>query len=87
MIVLDIGAHHGFYTLLASRKVGKKGKVIAFEPSPRKRRKLIWHCRLNRTDNVWIESCALGSFDGEAELFLVKGKETGCNSLRPPEGQ
>lgn len=69
MIVLDIGAHHGFYTLLASRKVGEKGKVIAFEPSPRERRKLIWHCRLNRTDNVWIESCALGSFDGEVELF------------------
>ena len=45
MIVLDIGAHHGYYTLLASRKDGQKGKVIAIEPSPRERRKLIWHCR------------------------------------------
>jgi hypothetical protein len=34
MIVLDIGAHHGFYTLLASHKVGPTGQVIAFEPLP-----------------------------------------------------
>src|SRR6266404_4612000 len=31
MTVLDIGAHHGLYTLLASRLVGENGKVIAFE--------------------------------------------------------
>ena len=28
MVVLDIGAHHGFYTLLASRKVGQKGRSL-----------------------------------------------------------
>jgi SAM-dependent methyltransferase len=34
MTVLDIGAHHGLYTLLASKRVGREGRVIAFEPSP-----------------------------------------------------
>ena len=29
MVVLDIGAHHGLYTLLASKCVGRKGQVIA----------------------------------------------------------
>ena len=58
MVVLDLGAHHGFYTLLASRKVGPKGRVIAFEPSPRERRRLIWHLRLNRVSNVVVESFA-----------------------------
>lgn len=32
--VVDIGAHVGYYTLLASRAVGRRGHVVAFEPQP-----------------------------------------------------
>src|SRR6266403_4276189 len=84
MTVLDIGAHHGLYTLLAARRVGSNGRVVAFEPSPGERRKLALNMRLNRCANVKIEDCALGSSDSEADFFLVDGIETGCNSLRPP---
>ena len=84
MTVLDIGAHHGYYTLLASRKVGYDGRVIAFEPSTRERSRLLRHLRLNRVSNVSVEGIALGSNPGETDLFLVDGTETGCNSLRPP---
>jgi FkbM family methyltransferase len=84
MCVLDIGAHHGLYTLLASRRVGSGGKVIAFEPSPRERRLLARNLRLNPSSNVRIEPYALGSERSKGELFLVEGGEDGCNSLRPP---
>jgi len=84
MTVLDIGAHHGFYTLLAARKVGKEGRVISFEPSPRERKKLLWHLRLNRCTNVQVAGVALGSQAGKRDFFMVKGRDTGCNSLRPP---
>ncbi len=84
MTVLDIGAHHGFYTMLAAKKVGKEGRVIAFEPSPRECARLATHLRLNRCTNVQVESCALGSSPGEAQLYVVEGVETGCNSLRLP---
>ncbi|MCX7906601.1 MAG: FkbM family methyltransferase [Bacteroidetes bacterium] len=84
MIVLDIGAHHGFYTLLASRKVGSSGRVIAFEPSPRERNRLRWNLRLNRCHNVKVEPFALGKQTGKRDLFLVMGKDTGCNSLVRP---
>jgi len=84
MTVLDIGAHHGLYTLLAARKVGPTGRVVAFEPSPRERRKLVLNVRINRCANVQIENCALGSSDSEADFFLVDGMDTGCNSLRSP---
>jgi FkbM family methyltransferase len=86
MNVLDIGAHHGFYSLLASRRVGASGMVLSFEPSPRERRRLKQHLWLNRCKNVMVESCALGESDSVAELYLVHGIQTGCNSLRPPQG-
>ena len=84
MCVLDIGAHHGLYTLLASKRVGSGGKVIAFEPSPRERRLLARNLRLNSASNAQIEPFALGHEPSKAELFLVQGGEDGCNSLRPP---
>ncbi len=86
MLMLDIGAHHGFYTILGSKKVGASGRVIAFEPSPRECGRLIRHIKLNRCHNVVIEPFALGNDRGEATLFVVDGKDTGCNSLRPPAG-
>lgn len=85
MTVLDIGAHHGFYTLLASRKVGPAGEVLAIEASPRERRKLNLHLRINRCKNVQVESRGLGETEGDAELYLVKEGQSGCNSLRKPE--
>jgi FkbM family methyltransferase len=84
MTVLDVGAHHGLYTLLASKCVGPQGKVIAFEPSPRERERLQSHLRMNRSENVRVEAVALGSETGSGKLFLVDGAEDWCNSLRPP---
>lgn len=33
-VVLDVGAHVGFYSMLASALVGEKGSVHSFEPTP-----------------------------------------------------
>ena len=85
MTVLDIGAHHGFYTMLAAKMVGPTGKVLCFEPSPRERERLFAHLRLNRMlDRVSVFPVALGRKTGESTLYVVAGRDTGCNSLRPP---
>jgi FkbM family methyltransferase len=84
MTVVDVGAHHGLYTLLAAKCVGRRGKVIAFEPSRRERRRLLWHIRVNGCRNVIVEACALGNQAGEADLVIVEGAHDWCNSLRPP---
>jgi FkbM family methyltransferase len=84
MTVLDLGAHRGLYTLLASKRVGPSGRVFAFEPSPRERRALRLHLMLNRRRNVVLQKYALGNEDGTKDLFVVQGSQTGCNSLRPP---
>jgi FkbM family methyltransferase len=84
MTVLDVGAHHGLYTLLASKCVGRKGRVISFEASPRECRRLQKHVSLNRCTNVLIEPCAIGSEHGSADFFVVDGACDWGNSLRAP---
>ena len=81
MVVLDVGAHAGFYTLYASRLVGPAGRVLAFEPSPRERARLHLHLRLNGCRNVTVEAVALGATPGDGELFVFEGRTTGCNSF------
>jgi FkbM family methyltransferase len=88
MTVFDIGAHVGFYTLLAARRVAPTGRVIAFEPSPRERNFLKFHLSLNRCHNVQVEPFALADQEGMMTLFiypstfLFRYSNTGLNSLR-----
>lgn len=84
MTVLDIGAHHGYYTLIASSRVGSEGRVFAFEPSAREQQVLRKHLELNGCRNVVVEEIALGREEKVAELYVVQGRQTGCNSLRKP---
>ena len=86
MTVVDVGANAGLYSMLASKSVGASGRVVSFEPSPRERARLESHLRLNRCRNVTVEPVALGDAAGEAELFVVDGHETGCNSIHPADG-
>ncbi len=84
MTVVDAGAHHGLYALLASKRVGWEGRVIAIEPSARECQRLEKHLRLNRCSNTELVTCALGEDSGEADLYLLDGIHDWCNSLQPP---
>lgn len=63
-IVFDIGAHVGFYTLLASKLVGSAGIVFAFEPMPRNLFFLKEHLSLNRCTNVSVIEAAVSNRTG-----------------------
>jgi FkbM family methyltransferase len=84
MTVVDAGAHHGLYTLLASKSVGWDGRVIAIEPSPRECERLERHLSMNRCSNTALVPRALGEYPGKVDLYLVDGIQDWCNSLRPP---
>lgn len=68
---LDLGAHVGYYTLLAARKVGKTGRVVAAEPLPRNRAYIQRHLRLNKlSERVEVVSAAVSDQAGQASFRL-----------------
>jgi len=70
MTVLDIGAHVGFYTLLAAELVGKTGKVFAFEPEPENFAVLSKNVTSNKYVNIHLVNKAITDKDGRVELFI-----------------
>ncbi len=81
MTVLDVGANEGLYTLFSARRVGPAGRVVAFEPSSRERRKLQQNVTRNRLGNVTVVPCAVGSREGTAALQIAAGVHSGHNTL------
>ena len=71
-VVFDIGAHTGYYSLIASTLVGSRGKVFAFEPLPRNIHFLNEHLRINRITNVQVINSAVSDRNGTAH-FSDKG--------------
>ena len=61
MSVLDAGANVGYYTLIASRRVGPHGRVYAFEPDPLNFSYLTRNIAANSCANVRAFPDALGS--------------------------
>jgi FkbM family methyltransferase len=84
MTFLDVGAHHGLYSIIAAKKLGRDGRVIAFEPSPRERQRMQLHLRHNGAGLVTLEPYALAAEVGVASLSLVVDGFTTMNSLRTP---
>jgi FkbM family methyltransferase len=68
-VVYDVGAAVGLYTILASRRIGPNGEVLAFEPSPRNLSYLHRHVRLNALKNVTIIEAAVADADGEGAFL------------------
>lgn len=76
-IVYDIGAHVGFYTLLASELVGVNGFVVAFEPFPQNFSHLKNHVEINNCTNVMINEAAVSNSVGVSMFKEGTGTYTG----------
>ena len=72
-VVVDCGAHVGYFTLIFARSVGPTGQVLAFEPEPRSFRLLERNVRRNGYDNVATIQEALSRDRGQAPLSVATG--------------
>jgi len=68
-VVLDLGAHIGYCTLLLARLVGPSGRVVAFEPDPANFELLRRNVEGNGYRNVTLCPLAVSDRCGQARLY------------------
>jgi FkbM family methyltransferase len=81
-VVIDIGAHIGLFSVVASKVAGKNGKVYAFEPSPSTYAFLQKTIQLNEANNE-IETFqkAVSSAVGTTKFYISDDVIDNSNSL------
>src|SRR5580698_8080107 len=69
MVVADIGANIGYYSLISSRAVGAGGMVFSFEPDPRNYGLLARSIQKNGYTNILASQIALSDRSGKMTLY------------------
>jgi FkbM family methyltransferase len=87
-VFVDVGANHGYFSMLAAALVGERGRVVSFEPNPAVFEQLQTHVRLNHFEHrVAAHQIALADEPDPAARFFVSQSavNSGLSSLTPPE--
>jgi FkbM family methyltransferase len=80
-VFVDGGANVGLFTLVAALRVGRSGKVLAFEPGRGVRLRLQENIVLNGLQQVVVMPFALSSHSGEASFQAFDIAGAGLNHL------
>lgn len=69
-VFYDVGANAGYFSLIASKAVGREGKVVIFEPVPFNIDVIKKQIKANNLCNCILEPVALSSSAGTASLVV-----------------
>ncbi len=84
-VVYDVGANAGFYAVIAALKVGPKGHVYAFEPTPTLVERIRQNAQANGFGHLEVIEAAVTDAEGRAS-FGISGPLSVTNSLQSAEG-
>jgi len=76
MVVFDLGANFGWFTLVLSKLVGNLGKVYSFEADPSLVNTLRENVKLNNFSNVLIQPIAVSNKTGISKFSLNESYDT-----------
>lgn len=82
-VFVDVGANIGIFSVLAAKKVGPSGKVMAVEPSSRILSYLKENIRINKLSNIIIKNCAAHSSNLSHSFYEAPIDHFGMGSLAP----
>ncbi|HEY4800585.1 MAG TPA: FkbM family methyltransferase [Bacteroidia bacterium] len=81
-VFVDIGANIGLFSLVASQKIGKNGRVISFEPFKKNFDALKKNISLNNSENIKTEKLAVAQTKSQMPIFYdPKESNQGMASL------
>ncbi len=87
-VVYDIGAHHGYFSLLMSKIIGKGGYCFAFEPLPENYDCIEKTIQANSLTNITVEQLAVSNHSNQKELHTIpqeSAKSRFVNNIAPGE--
>ncbi len=70
VVLYDIGANSGIYSLMVARSASDESRIHAFEPNPEMMARLQHNIELNGFDQIRTHGVALAGEDGTAQLYL-----------------
>jgi FkbM family methyltransferase len=79
-VFIDLGANEGYFSVIASRLVGKQGRVYVIEPQSRLWPVILKNFQLNARFNYTLIPYLVGEKSGEAELNLSSTINTGAST-------
>lgn len=80
-VFLDVGAHIGYFSMKAARKVGRTGRVLSFEPNPETLKLLNDNVARNHAENITVEPVACTEREQTLTLYAAPVANTGASSL------
>lgn len=69
-VVVEIGANIGYYALIESKIIGKKGKIYAIEPSAKNVKMLKKNIELNSAQNIEVFELAIGDRNANEKMNI-----------------
>ncbi len=79
-LFIDVGSNIGYYTLLASKRVGSSGAVVAIEASPGIYTKLTRSIAANGCQNVRAVNVAVSDNPGKVMIYAGPPENSGATS-------
>ncbi|HLL29390.1 MAG TPA: FkbM family methyltransferase [Allosphingosinicella sp.] len=76
MVVIDVGAHIGYFSLLSAKLVGESGRVHAFEPSDENLSYLKANVALNNRRNVEVYPYAAGAERAQRSFHITGSSDS-----------
>ena len=80
-VFIDVGAHVGYFTLLAGRRVGSSGAVLSIEPNPAAFDQLRLNVERSHMGNVLVAHTACGDSHDPVRLYLHTESNSSMASL------
>ena len=76
-VFVDVGAHVGFFSMIAAKLVGPEGRVIAFEPEEDNLKTLKNHIDINIASNIEVVEKVVCDTDGSRTFYINRDNDGG----------
>ena len=74
-VFLDVGAHIGFFSMIAAKLVGPKGRVVVFEPEEENLQTLRKHIEINDVANIEVVDKVVCDADGPRTFYYNRDND------------